>query len=409
MPQTELLLRGEPSSPIRFVEFVALIAALMAVGALGIDTMLPALPDLGRDLGATARDLPLVIVMYSAGFGAAQLVHGPLADRFGRRPVLIGALAWYIVMNLACAAASSLDMLLAARVFAGLGIAATRVVTIALIRDCYAGRAMARVTSLAVMTFMVFPIIAPSIGQAILTFGSWRLIFNMVAVVSVVVAAWFILRMPETLAPENRVPLEWRRLTANWRFTIADRQSVGYAAAVIGLQGALFGYITSIQPIVADVFHQPRRLGLVFALCAGTMMGGNLLNSRIVMWLGMRRISHGAMLVLIVAASSSLLIEHLGLESLWTFVALQAVTMMCFGLAASNCSAMAMANMGAIAGTASSLQGFVITTGGALIGGLIGRAFDGTTTPLHLGFLAAGLVALTLAAIVERGRLFRPT
>jgi len=409
MPQAELLPRDEPSSPIRFVEFVALIAALMAVGALGIDTMLPALPDLGRDLGATARDLPLVIVMYSAGFGAAQLVHGPLADRFGRRPVLIGALAWYIVMNLACAAASSLDMLLTARVFAGLGIAATRVVTIALIRDCYAGRAMARVTSLAVMTFMVFPIIAPSIGQAILTFGSWRLIFNMVAVVSVVVAAWFILRMPETLAPENRVPLEWRRLTANWRFTIADRQSVGYAAAVIGLQGALFGYITSIQPIVADVFGQPRRLGLVFALCAGTMMGGNLLNSRIVMWLGMRRISHGAMLVLIVAASTSLLIEHLGLESLWTFVAVQAVTMMCFGLAASNCSAMAMANMGAIAGTASSLQGFVITTGGALIGGLIGRAFDGTTTPLHLGFLAAGLVALTLAAIVERGRLFRPT
>ncbi|HEX4694950.1 multidrug effflux MFS transporter [Sphingomonas sp.] len=409
MQQAELSPRDAPSSPIRFVEFVALIAALMAVGALGIDTMLPALPDVGRDLGATARDLPLVIVMFSTGFGVAQLAHGPLADRFGRRPVLIGALAWYVVMNLACAAASSLDMLLTARVCAGLGIAATRVVTIALIRDCYSGRAMARVTSLAVMTFMVFPIIAPSIGQAILAFGSWRLIFNMIAVVSTLIAGWFILRMPETLAAENRVPLEWRRLVANWRFTLADRQSVGYAAAVIGLQGALFGYITSIQPIVADVFHQPHRLGLVFALCAGTMMVGNLLNSRIVMWLGMRRISHGAMLVLIVAASSSLLIEHLGLESLWTFVVLQAVTMMCFGLAASNCSAMAMANMGAIAGTASSLQGFVITTGGALIGGVIGTSFDGTTTPLHSGFLAAGLVALTLAAIVERGRLFRPT
>jgi len=419
MPQAEPLVRDDASSanrprdensaPIRFAEFVALIAALMAVGALGIDTMLPAFPQFARDLNATPADLPLIIVTFSTGFGIAQIFHGPLADRFGRRPVLIGALAWYVVMNLLCALAGSLDLLLLARVLAGLGIAATRVVTIALIRDCYSGRAMARVTSLAVMTFMVFPIIAPSLGQLILALGSWRLIFNMVAVVSALVAAWFILRMPETLAPENRVPLEWSRLIANWRFTLADRQSLGYAAAVIGLQGALFGYITSIQPIVSTVFGRPDMLGLVFASCAVLMMCGNLLNSRIVMWLGMRRISHGAMLVLILAASVSLAVEHLGWETLWSFVAIQAVTMMCFGLAASNCSAMAMANMGAIAGTASSLQGFVITTGGAVIGGLIGRAFDGTTTPLHIGFLTAGIVALALAAIVERGRLFRPT
>jgi DHA1 family bicyclomycin/chloramphenicol resistance-like MFS transporter len=396
-------------APIRFAEFVALIASLMAVGALGIDTMLPALPEVGRDLNASAHDLPLVIAMFSGGFGVAQLLHGPLADRFGRRPILIGSLAWYVVMNLLCAIAGSFSLLLAARVCAGLAIAATRVVTVALIRDCYSGRAMARVSSLAVMTFMIFPIIAPSIGQAILQFGSWRLIFKLIAIVSAIIATWFILRMPETLPPENRVPLEWSRLKANWRYTLNDRQSVGYAAAVIGLQGALFGYITSIQPIMDQVFHQPRRLGLVFALCAGMMMCGNLLNSRIVMWLGMRRISHGAMLVLILAAATSLTVEHLGYENLPLFIFLQALTMACFGLAASNCSAMAMANMGAIAGTASSLQGFVVTTGGAIIGGLIGMAFNGTTTPLHLGFLAAGLVALLLAAIVERGRLFHPS
>jgi DHA1 family bicyclomycin/chloramphenicol resistance-like MFS transporter len=408
MRPAQLSTRDAQSPPVRFVEFVALIAALMAVGALGIDTMLPALPQLGRDLQAGQADLPLVIVLFSTGFGIAQLVHGPLSDRYGRRPVLIGALAWYVVMNLLCALAGSLDLLLIARVAAGLAIAATRVVTIALIRDCYSGRAMARVSSLAVMTFMIFPIIAPSIGEQILKVGSWRLIFNMIAVVSAIIAAWFILRMPETLAREDRVPLEWSRLMANWRFTLNDRQSVGYAAAVIGLQGALFGYITSIQPIVAQVFKQPDRLGLVFALCAGMMMCGNLLNAQIVMRWGMRRISHGSMLLLIVAATTSLTIEHLGLEALWLFVALQAVTMMCFGLAASNCSAMAMANMGAIAGTASSLQGFVVTTGGAVIGGLIGRSFNGTTTPLHLGFLLSGIVALALAAIVERGRLFRP-
>jgi len=408
MPQPGDPSRAESASPIHFVEFVALIAVLMALGALGIDTMLPALPEIGQDLNAAARDLPLVIVMFSGGFGAAQLIHGPLADRYGRRPVLVGSMVLYILMNLVCAMAKSFDLLLISRVCAGVAIAATRVVTIALIRDCYSGRAMARVSSLAVMTFMIFPIIAPSIGQFILLMGSWRLIFNMIAIVSVVIVVWFVARMPETLPPERRVPLEAKLLLGNWKRTLQDRLSVGYAAAVIGLQGALFGYITSIQPIVEKVFHQPQRLGLIFAACAVTMACGNLLNSRIVMWLGMRRISHGAMVVLIVAASASLLVSHLGLENLWTFVALQAVTMACFGLAASNCSAMAMMNMGEIAGTASSLQGFVVTTGGAAIGGLIGMAFDGTTTPLHLGFLAAGVVALALAAIVERGRLFRP-
>jgi DHA1 family bicyclomycin/chloramphenicol resistance-like MFS transporter len=408
MPQPGDPSRDDSASPIHFVEFVALIAALMALGALGIDTMLPALPTIGRDLNASAHDLPLVIVMFSGGFGAAQLIHGPLADRYGRRPVLVGSMILYVLMNLVCAMARSLDLLLVSRVCAGVAIAATRVVTIALIRDCYSGRAMARVSSLAVMTFMIFPIIAPSIGQFILLMGSWRLIFNVIAGVSIVVALWFVVRMPETLPVERRVPLEPALLIANWKRTLSDRLSVGYAAAVIGLQGALFGYITSIQPIVEQVFHQPQRLGLIFACCAVTMACGNLLNSRIVMWLGMRRISHGAMLVLIAAASASLLISHLGLENIWTFVALQAVTMACFGLAASNCSAMAMLNMGEIAGTASSLQGFVVTTGGAAIGGLIGMAFDGTTTPLHLGFLAAGVVALALAAIVERGRLFRP-
>lgn len=408
MPQTEPR-RDENSSPIHFVEFVAMIAALMALGALGIDTMLPALKEIGHDLNAAPRDLPLVIVMYSGGFGAAQLIYGPLADRFGRRPVLVGSVLLYIAMNFACASARSMDWLLVARVCAGVAIAATRVVTIALIRDCYSGRAMARVSSLAVMTFMIFPVIAPGIGDLILKAGSWRLIFDLTAIVSAIILVWFVLRMPETLARDHRLPLKPALILANWKRTVSDRQSLGYAGAVIGLQGALFGYLTSISQIVDQVFHQPQgRLGLIFGACAITMACANLLNSRIVMWLGMRRISHGAMAGLIVMAALSIVIHHLGLETLGLFVVLQAVTLACFALAASNCSAMAMSNMGEIAGTASSVQGFFATTGGAAIGGLIGRAFDGTTTPLHMGFLGAGVVALGIAAIVERGRLFRP-
>ena len=400
--------RDGQSAPLHFVEFVALIAALMALGALGIDTILPAQKIIGQEFGAPVRDLPLIIVAFSGAFGAAQLIYGPLSDQFGRRPVMIASTAVYVVMCLVCAVAASFQALLIARVAAGVCIAAVRVVTIALIRDCYSGRAMARVSSLAVMAFMIFPIIAPSIGELILGFGSWRLIFYMTAVVAALVTAWFALRMPETLAREARVPLRPALLLANWRTTLADRLSLGYSAAALMLQAALFGYLTSIQPIVDTVFHQRDRLGLVFASCATLMACGNLLNSRIVMWLGMRRISHGAMVVLIVAAVASLAIEAAGRETLVGFVILQAITMASFGLAVSNCSAMAMENMGAIAGTASSLQGFAVTTGGAVLGGLIGSAFDGSTTPLHLGFLCAGLSALTIAAIVERGRLFRP-
>ncbi len=398
------------SPPIRLAEFVPLIAALIALGALGIDTMLPALPDIARRLGVDAiLDGPLILTVFVVGLGIGQLIHGPLTDRYGRRPVLIVGLLGYIAGNLCAGLANSFELLLIVRFVSGLAIAASRVVTIALIRDCFSGRAMAQVTSLAFMVFMAVPIVAPSIGQAILLLGSWRLIFEVIAGVATLCLIWFAIRMPETLRQENRSPLSVKATLAGWRETLSDRYSVGYTIAALIAQGAIFGYLGSIQPIMERVFHRPELLGAVFAASAGTMAAANLLNSRIVMRLGMRRISQAALLVMIASSGTGLVIGQLGDEPLLVFVVLQAITMACFGLATSNMSAMAMENMGSIAGVASSVQGFFGITMGAVIGWAIGRSFDGTTLPLHLGFLVAGVCGIVIAAIVERGRLFHPS
>ncbi len=396
-------------APIGFVEFVALVASLMSLTALGIDSMLPALPAIGETLGvASANSRQFVVTAFVIGFGVAQLVHGPLADRYGRRTVLLWALAAYVVANLACAIAGSFTLLLIARALGGAMIAAARVATIALVRDCYHGRAMARVMSIAFMVFMIVPILAPSFGWVVLQFGDWRLIFATIAALTTGVLVWFYIRMPETLAPENVLPITPSRIIADWRVTLTDRQSLGYMLASTALMGALYGYLNSIQQIMADVFAKPALLPVIFAASSVTMAVANLLNSRIVMRLGTRLISHGALTGLILVSVLHLAAILLGWESLISFTVFQALTLGCFGLATSNFSAMAMENMGRIAGTASSVQGFVSVTAGAVAGALIGQAFDRTTIPLVVGFLLAGLAALVAVAITERGRLFRP-
>ncbi|MFZ5748948.1 MAG: multidrug effflux MFS transporter [Pseudomonadota bacterium] len=397
-------------SPLGFREFVGLIAAMMALTALGIDSMLPALHSIAESLGvAEGNERQFVITAFLLGFSIAQLAYGPLSDRYGRRRVLVVALVFYVLTNIVAALAGSFELLLIARFASGAAVAGARVVTIALVRDCYAGRAMARVMSLAFIVFMAAPVLAPSFGQLVLMVGSWRLIFAGIAFVSTIILVWFVLRMPETLKPEDQQPLDARRILRGYGEVLRDRYAVGYTLAAAALSGGLFGFIGSIQQVMDGVFHRPDLLTVLFAGVAGTMAVGSFVNSRIVMRLGTRRISHSALAGLIVIAALHLSLSLAGFETLAIFFVLQALMMACFGLANSNFSSMAMEKMGHIAGTASSLQGFTATMGGAVIGAVIGQAFDGTTVPLYTGFLLMGLIALVVIAIAERGRLFRPS
>ena len=404
------IVAAEPAgAPIGFVEFVALVAALMSLAALGIDSMLPALPAIGAALGvATENQRQFIVTAFVLGFGIAQLAHGPLADRFGRRTVLLWAIGGYVIANIACAVSASFELLLAARVFGGAMVAATRVATVAMVRDCYHGRPMARVMSIAFMVFMIVPVLAPAFGQTVLLFANWRGIFWVVAGLSLLVWTWFFIRMPETLHADAQQPLSVKRVAGGWKQTLSDRWSLGYTLASTSLMGALYGYLNSVQQIMFDTFRHPQLLAVMFAVTAALMAAANLTNARLVMRLGTRLISHSAVTALVVLSAIHLAVALAGYETLVGFVILQALTMGCFGLATSNFSSMAMENMGGIAGTASSVQGFTSVTFGAMIGVVIGQAFDGTTAPLAAGFLLCGIVSLVVVAITERGRLFRP-
>ena len=403
---------GAPAEPARkapgFREFVAMVATLMAMTALAIDAMLPALPAIGEALNvAEDNDRQLVIGALLLGFGLAQIVHGPLSDRFGRRPLLVGGLGLYAASSVVAAFAQSFELLLAARFAQGIAVAATRVLAVSIVRDLYVGRKMAQVMSFAMMVFMAVPVLAPLFGEIIIRIADWRWIFWMFAGIGIAVGLWIGWRLPETLKPEDRRPLTPRRVGRGWKQTLTDRKSLGYMLASALLSGALFGFINSIQQVIYDTFDRPEMLVPAFALIAGAMSAASLLNSRIVLRLGTRLVSHSALLVFIALAIASTVTAYADSKSFWLFLILLSANMGAFGLCGANFSAMAMEEMGAIAGTASSVQGAVGVLFGAIIGGSIGQMYDGTTLPLSLGYLVCGLLALVCVFITERGRLFR--
>jgi DHA1 family bicyclomycin/chloramphenicol resistance-like MFS transporter len=379
-------------------EFVVLVAALMAANALAIDAMLPALPAIGEALGvATDNSRQLVITVYLLGFGGSQIFYGPLADRFGRKAMLIGCMAFYALFAALAGLAGSMNLLLAARFMQGVAAGGTRVLVVAIVRDRFHGSAMAQVMSLVMIVFMLVPILAPTIGQGILAIASWRHIFIALAAYALALALWGGVRMPETLAREDRRALSVANIASAVKQTLGNRTSIGNTLAATLAFGGLFGFIGSIQQIVFDVFARPGLIGLVFACIAGPMGLSSYANSRLVMRLGARRL-----LLTALSAFTTMALLHLAIviaygETLWVFVVLQALTTGCFGLVGANSGALAMEPVGHIAGTASALQGLITTVGGALIGLVIGQLFDGTTVPLIAGFVVCGMLALTVA------------
>jgi len=397
-----------PAKPgMGFKQFVALIAALMAVNALAIDSMLPALPVIGDAVGVSDENQrQWIVTAYLLGFGAAQIVYGPIADRFGRKPVLLFGVAAYVVFSTAAAFSTTLPMLLVARVLMGVGAAATRVLAVSVVRDCYSGPAMARVMSLAFIVFLAVPILAPSIGQIIMLFGPWRWIFAALAMFGSAVLVWTAVRLPETLHPSDRLPFAPARVLEAFRLALTSRIAVGYMLAMTLVLGSLFGFINSAQQIFADTLSAPRLFTSVFAFIAGFMALSSFLNARIVGRLGPRRVSHAALIGFTAISAAHALVALSGHETLASFAVLQAGVMFCFGLVASNFGSLAMEPLGHVAGTASSVQGFVTTFGGALLGFLVGQQFDGTTVPLSVGFTVYGTLALVVVLVAERGRLF---
>lgn len=401
--------RAGQRPPLGERELLWMMAMLMALNAFGIDAILPALDALASDLGVAGNARQFVIGVYLLTGGIGSLVPGALADRFGRRPILLGAVAIYVALSAASALAPSYDALIALRAAQGFFAAAIIALPPAIIRDRVGGDRMARMMSLIFVIFLMVPAIAPSIGEAILQLGSWRAIFAAMALLGIAVGLWVHLRLPESLAPAHRQPIRPGAIAANMLRALSTPSVTGYVLGSALVFGALFGFINSAQQLITHTFGAGPIFPLVFAACAGSMALASWSNSRIVERFGARRVSHAALFAFIAVSSAQVIFAFQPHEALWQFAPLMAINMALLGFIGSNFGAIAMTPFFAIAGAASSAHGFVRMTMAALLGGAIGYAYDGTARPLALALLASGLACLVLVLWSEKGRLFGPS
>ena len=403
LPESTPGQRGRPGPK----QTVALLAGLMALNAFAIDAMIPALPEIGSELGVeTENSRQLVVLAYFFGFGFGQILWGPLADRFGRKPILATGVALYAGFALLCGIAGSFELLIAGRVAMGASAAVTRVLVMAMVRDLFEGEEMARVMSLVFMVFMLVPMLAPNVGQAILWLADWRAIFLVLAGYGAVMWTWSVVKLPETLHPDFRRALNFGEFGEAVKIAATDRLSIGYTLALTAVFAGLTAYIASIQQIIFDVFDSGDMIGLVFAAIAAPMAVASWGNSRVVGRFGLRRTGHAGLIAFVLVAAGHVLIAELVTEPLWLFIVMMELTFVSFAFTTSNLGTLAMTNMAPIAGTASSFQGVTGTIGGALLGLVIGQSFDGTQLPFLIGLAISGSIGLAIVVWTERGRLF---
>ncbi len=397
-----------PAKQPSFPEFVALIASLMALGALGIDSMLPALSAIGHDLHvADPNHQQWVVQIYFLGLGLGQLVFGVLSDWLGRKRVLLSGVAVYVVFALIAGLTQNFTALLAVRLLQGIAVSTTGVVTRSIVRDLYAGPQMAKVMSISFVVFLLVPIAAPTLGQLILTFAPWRAIFLVMAALGTLTLIWGLIRLPETLNPADRHAPDLAHIRRVAFFVVTEPGSLFYTLAIAFLIGSLLAYVSLMPQIFSDVFGKPQIMTGVFAACAATMGVGSMLNASLVERLGLKRISHSALTAFILMSGLHLAWCLSGRETIPSFMVLQALTMGLMSLATSNFSAIAMEKVGHVAGTAASLQGVVTTVGAAIISAGIGAGWKGGIYLLPLGALVCGLISVGLVAVAEKGRLYR--
>lgn len=393
--------------PMHDREFVALLASIMALNALAIDTMLPAFPAIRASLGvADPNALQYIITSYLLANAVGSLIAGPLADRFGRRPMLLLSIAFAALGGLASALAPSFEMLLAMRAVHGFFAAGLGVLAVSVIRDRFAGDQMARLMSLIIIIFMLVPVLAPSVGQLVLGIASWREIFHVLAAAAVAVFVWTWLRLPETLEPAYRQAISLPTIARNWGAVAKDRLGFGYMVGAGIMMGGMFGFLNSAQQIFFDVFDAAAIFPIAFACVAGSMAVANFSNSRIVERFGARRVSHTALVAFIVLSLAQLAASRLDPEPMLLFLVLVALNMGMIGFTGSNFSSIAMEPFGHIAGSAASFQSFARMALATLIGAATGQRFNGTTEPLAEGFVVTGLIGLGFILFAERGRLW---
>ena len=396
-----------PTKPLSQGEFVALIAALFATIAISIDAMLPALPEIAATL---SPDVPnraqLVVTSFVFGMGFGTLFAGPLSDAFGRKPVIMLSAGIYVVAAIACYVAPTLETLLIARLVMGIGAAGPRTVSIAMVRDLFAGREMARIMSFVMMVFTLIPAVAPLMGQGIIALAGWKAIFLVYVAFAAIVMTWMSLRQPETLAVAARRPLTAALLLGAVRELFSHRIVMVSLVAQTLTLASLFATLSSMQGIFEVRFDRASSFPLWFGFIALISVAGSVINARVVVRVGMRRILNatyaavlGLSVVLLAMIWGDVMPEVLAFPAhlLWS-IALFAM----MGLSMGNLNALAMEPVGHIAGLASSVISAIATVGSVILAVPVGQAFDGTVVPLMAG--VAVFIGLSLVAMQFAGR-----
>lgn len=382
------------------VEFIALMAMMFATIAFSIDAMLPAMPDIAAELTPEEPTrAPLIMTAFVLGMGLGTFFTGPLSDAFGRRSVMIGGAALYITGSAIAWASSTFEIVLAGRILQGIGAAGPRIVSLAVIRDLFSGREMARIVSIVMMIFTLVPAIAPALGYLIIAQHGWRGIFAAFILFSIISVLWLFARLPETLPRENRRPLRPRLMA------LAVRQMFAHPIVRLSIiaqtlcMSILFTILMMIQPVYDQVYDKQDSFHWWFGGIALLSAPASLLNAMLVVRFGMRRLITIALAAQILLSGAVLFNNAtLGTSPFLIFAAWQAYVFFQAGLTIGNLNAIALEPMGHIAGMAASVIGSVSTVLAAAIASPIGLLFDGTLRPL----VGAVFVMALLAFIVMR-------
>ena len=388
-------------------EFIVLVALLNAMVAMSIDTMLPAIGVMARELGAAdPNDRQLIITSFFGGMTIGTLMWGPLSDSTGRKPAIFAGLVLYAAGCLICLFATDFPMVLGGRILQGFGAAAPRIVSIAMVRDGSAGAAMAKVMSFVMTVFMLVPILAPSIGQLVLFAASWRVIFAGFLVMALIAAVWLATRQEETLPLEHRSKLSATTLLQAALEVLRHPVAIGYTLASGCVFGSFIAYLGTSQQIFAEQYGQGDLFAVWFGVFAVAIAIAMILNARLVMRYGMRALSKWALRASILLSGAFLVVSLMmsGHPPLWLLGAYLFSNFFSCGILFGNYNALAMEPMGRIAGMAAAISGALSSLLALVAGTVIGRVYDGTVIPLVAGFTGLGLVALLLTEWAERRR-----
>ncbi|MGH1378546.1 MAG: multidrug effflux MFS transporter [Alphaproteobacteria bacterium] len=388
-----------------FIEFVALMALLISLTALSIDTMLPALPLIGKDLGAVGDNTPQYIVVFLfLGFTLGQIFYGPMSDSFGRKHSIYIGITIFIIGSIISVTAQNFPIMLAGRFLQGIGVAAPRIISTAMIRDRYKGQEMARVMSFIMSIFILVPAIAPTLGQAILMVSNWRMIFAVLLGVSVLVLIWIYFRLPETLPQERRTPFKLKTILSGVREVITHRLAFGYTICTGLIFAMLIGYLNSAQQIFQEYYNTGDMFPLYFGIIALSLGIASLVNSYIVKIMAMQNICHYSLIAIIIVSGSFLALNSLSdqQQPLWQFMIYAVIVFFFLGLLFGNVNAIAMEHMGHIAGVASTTISVLSSAISLALGTIIGQFYAGTPIPIIFSFLLLSSLTFLLQILINR-------